>query len=1189
MLRDYVEKVLIEYNDVRNKENFSDNPLAKVLRNEFPNYLKEITDNPENYKFDGSAGQGNWTYSPWVAVFNKKITESAQKGYYIVYLFRENMKGVYLSLNQGMTNIKKQTSNNSQTKDLLSSRAEDFRNQLKDSISGELLEEIDLEVENSPNAPFYEAGNIYAKYYSIDNLPSEESLESDFKEFLRLYELLVDERDILEIIENSQEIKEAQDKFLEIMYNYADEVIPTEKFDLGPKMRVEVHWSNKLGIYFINRVLEDPSNRYMNAFGIQKPDVNINLPVVCEINIPKDGINKNVQGAFAKDLEENVYLIHRGNIGGKPPKVEFFDKYNGETAQIQDGNTVTDVILIGYLNPKLPEKVKNFVFQVAKIKDLNNEDIKKPIPAIKPWISNFLDNIFKSYLGAKSKGTPVVGSKISLIFINFKHELKEFANNLPNADNFNEYETYSVNSGRGKWVKNPNVYIYDVNLKKNDKYNSYPYLVSYNFSKDIQEVYLSLRMNWGYASLFLSDTKGEYTEEMWNDYFKSETTNARDKLINLGKISSESNWAIPKDEYSHSIFFKCYQKNNLPEEKVLQADLSEIINLYQDLIHGESNIGLAIIKRLFEDFKDEFLDVKVGKDHLLLYDQYSKNVQKIFNSIENHPEVVNDISDPIINYLLPIKGNPIAPAAVGDIKAYGYTDEDLPSLTKTVFKLLEDLINSNDKIYQKDLIKEFKNGPYSKGFQTAMLSPVLYCLDNKYWLYNNKTVNTFNLLSGILDEDDKIDGFLDNYIDNLDKLSKMVDYISVVVPEFSDFKIFDAFCHWMCDKNLGYYAMDQTKYAEWLKINFPEEPKIDNTPGTFAEFLVDKGYYFEPEMIENFLLSLKVKPFVILSGNSGTGKTKIAQLFSKYIALKNGECHKIVPVGANWTENRHIIGFYNVITNKYITSEALELILEASKPGNKDKPFFLILDEMNLSHVERYFADFLSAMESDEYISLHKSNDKIGYPNDIKIPKNLFVIGTVNVDETTYMFSPKVLDRANVIEFSTISAKDYMLNGVTQDQLTGNVNYLENPLYEHNLVKSLSESRIENFRSYLENVETLEGNKLWDLLSDELNIFQEVLKTAGFDFGFRVIDEILRFMYVAWYYEGENEIWDNWQRYFDAQIKQKMLPRIHGSQRVLENTLNELSQLCVDYPTSKAKIEEMKDVLYKQRYVSFTN
>src|SRR5690606_24433993 len=81
-------------------------------------------------------------------------------------------------------------------------------------------------------------------------------------------------------------------------------------------------------------------------------------------------------------------------------------------------------------------------------------------------------------------------------------------------------------------------------------------------------------------------------------------------------------------------------------------------------------------------------------------------------------------------------------------------------------------------------------------------------------------------------------------------------------------------------------------------------------------------------------------------------------------------------------------------------------------------PYFLILDEMNLSHVERYFADFLSVMESKDFIKLHSSEVDINQvPSKIEWPINLFIIGTVNIDETTYMFSPKVLDRANVIEF----------------------------------------------------------------------------------------------------------------------------------------------------------------------------
>ena len=135
------------------------------------------------------------------------------------------------------------------------------------------------------------------------------------------------------------------------------------------------------------------------------------------------------------------------------------------------------------------------------------------------------------------------------------------------------------------------------------------------------------------------------------------------------------------------------------------------------------------------------------------------------------------------------------------------------------------------------------------------------------------------------------------------------------------------------------------------------------------------------------------------------------------------------------------------------------------------------------------------------------------------------------------------------------------------------------------------------------------GIDLWNELADEIYSFQEVLGIAGFDFGFRVIDEILRFLYVSWVYEGQPKVWDNWRRYLDAQIKQKMLPKLHGSQRVLEDVLNELFKLCVDleidtsprsfnlninsskvkYPSSALKIQDMDKVLNEQRYVSFIN
>ena len=348
---------------------------------------------------------------------------------------------------------------------------------------------------------------------------------------------------------------------------------------------------------------------------------------------------------------------------------------------------------------------------------------------------------------------------------------------------------------------------------------------------------------------------------------------------------------------------------------------------------------------------------------------------------------------------------------------------------------------------------------------------------------------------------------------------------------------------------------------------------VDETTYMFSPKVLDRANVIE---FETYSASDYMNDNINLSSPSGN---------IEYLDLEEVENnYKIIPVGANWTENRHIVGYYNVITNEYQDTPAYKLI---EKANSCEEPYFLILDEMNLSHVERYFADFLSAIESGEKIPLYGEEE-------LTLPENLFIIGTVNVDETTYMFSPKVLDRANVIEFETYSASDYMNDNINLSSPSGNIEYLENPL-AGNEIRSYG---IDELREIFSDV-VIDDEPFWDVLSYEINSFQTILSKSGFDFGFRVINEIVRFMAVAWEYEGKPSEFDNWTRYFDACIKQKMLPKLHGSEKIIGETLEELSNSCSDsvistedmvkYPESFKKLEEMKKILRKQRYVSFIN
>lgn len=353
-------------------------------------------------------------------------------------------------------------------------------------------------------------------------------------------------------------------------------------------------------------------------------------------------------------------------------------------------------------------------------------------------------------------------------------------------------------------------------------------------------------------------------------------------------------------------------------------------------------------------------------------------------------------------------------------------------------------------------------------------------------------------------------------------------------------------------------------------------------------FLITDSSYFKLSDFDNnplftrYIHSLLSKPFVILSGNSGTGKTRIASRFAKYLEKKNDSGiinHLLIPVGADWTDNTKILGYYNPLadngTGKYEKTDVFKFIELAG--ANPEIPFFLILDEMNLSHVERYFSDFLSKMELLDYTNPAEKVyfDIAGYGK-LELPKNLFITGTVNIDETTYMFSPKVLDRANVIEFKP--DMDDVLNNLLGTS-SGDEEKIADPGVVEGFMQLANDIRSGKFKT--------EVQPVLEEMKPILESFYKELEKCGFEFAYRTVKEI-RLYATAAYKTAEGKK-PTATEIADVQISQKILPKIHGNKKQIGNLLDELEKLCEEksLPNSLAKIQQMKDKLNRFQYASF--
>ncbi|QEL67387.1 MULTISPECIES: DUF3578 domain-containing protein [unclassified Bacillus cereus group] len=360
------------------------------------------------------------------------------------------------------------------------------------------------------------------------------------------------------------------------------------------------------------------------------------------------------------------------------------------------------------------------------------------------------------------------------------------------------------------------------------------------------------------------------------------------------------------------------------------------------------------------------------------------------------------------------------------------------------------------------------------------------------------------------------------------------------------------------------------------EVHLDQQSIIDHV----SSYIQSKGFYYEKKDIMNFFLSLKTKPFVILSGISGTGKTKIVQWFAESLGAteENGQ-FTLIPVRPDWSDSSDLLGYVN-LQGEFQERPLIKVLENAD--ANPNRPYFVVLDEMNLARVEYYFSDFLSVIESRKWKD-GKIVTSLVLPESITnkritIPSNVYIIGTVNMDETTYPLSKKVLDRANTIEFNTVNL-DYF-------------NFLMD--VEEKEAEIASNRSLET--EYLHLKECFKENE--DLVRNISNILIEINKTlesVGAQVGYRIRDEIC--FYMAYNEQGKLL---SFEEALDYQIYQKILPRLAGSDGRTEEVLKQLYVLCANeeydsgnndasyakYPRSANKLSHM---LRRFEYDGFTS
>lgn len=390
------------------------------------------------------------------------------------------------------------------------------------------------------------------------------------------------------------------------------------------------------------------------------------------------------------------------------------------------------------------------------------------------------------------------------------------------------------------------------------------------------------------------------------------------------------------------------------------------------------------------------------------------------------------------------------------------------------------------------------------------------------------------------------------------------------------------------------------------------------------------------ETFGNYLRAMRTKPFLLLAGISGTGKSRIVKEMAfdscpDNLALRQDPTspgnYCLVEVKPNWHDSTELLGYESKIGGShFVVTPFVKFLAKAML--YEDTPFFVCLDEMNLAPVEQYFAEFLSVLESRKLVGnkitseplikpsifveyesslkpllfdirpetanydgtttadvpLHYGKENTVYEilkeKGLRIPANVIVVGTVNMDETTHQFSRKVIDRAMTIEMN-LPEGDPFMDFYDSRELGYRDTPVDASLYLPSKV-SASEA--------LEELAEADSAKTEELKKEIARILTDLnsqLEDTPFKIAYRVQNELVLYFFELWRENKSKEWGELLKNAVDQILMMKVLPRVEGDEDLLEKPLNRLADFCAPYPNATKKVQEMETRLNGSHFTSY--